>query len=354
MLPEDRRDAALADPGFGVHFTDHMARARWTPENGWHDDEVSARRPYSLDPAAAVLHYAQEIFEGLKGYRHDDGSVWLFRPDRNARRFVESAQRLALPVLPEQDFLTGIEQLILADRAWVPDPTDEKSLYLRPYMFAAEAFLGVRPARDVEYGVIASPAGPYFSGGVHGVTLWVTSRYTRAAPGGTGAAKCGGNYAGSLAAQLEALDHGCDQVLYADGAHREWLEESGTMNLMVVTQDRRLVTPPLGTILAGVTRESVLALATEHGLEPQERRMSVTELMAGIADGSVTELFACGTAAVITPITGLSGESEDGTGYDIQVGSGDPGVDTMALREHLLAIQYGHAEDPYGWLRRVA
>lgn len=353
LLPEDQRAAALANPGFGVHFTDHMARARWTQENGWQGDEISVRRPYSLDPAAAVLHYAQEIFEGLKAYRHDDGSVWLFRPDRNARRFVASAQRLALPQLPEEDFLTGIEQLIQADQVWVPDPSDEKSLYLRPYMFAAEAFLGVRPARDVAYGVIASPAGPYFAGGVHGVILWVTRQYTRAAPGGTGAAKCGGNYASSLAAQMEALEHGCDQVLYADGAHREWLEESGTMNLMAVTRERRLVTPPLGTILEGVTRESVLALATDHGLEPQERRMSVSELMAGIEDGSVTELFACGTAAVITPITGLRGESEDGTAYDIQVGSGEPGSTTMALRDHLLAIQYGRVDDRHGWLRRV-
>lgn len=291
-----------------------------------------------------MLHYAQEIFEGLKAYRHADGGVRLFRPELNARRFAASARRLALPELPEEAFLRSVEQLVRADEAWVPDGSDERSLYLRPYMFASEAFLGVRPAAEIRYAVIASPAGAYFPAGVAGVTLWISTAYTRAAAGGTGAAKCGGNYAGGLAAQLEAKRHGCDQVLYLDSAHRSKLEESGTMNLCLVTEDRRLVTPGLGTILEGVTRDSVLALAEEHGLTPVERSVDLAELRAG----EFTEVFATGTAAVITPIVGF--RDEEG---ETVIGDGEPGKTTLALREHLLDLQYGRIEDTRGWLRRV-
>ena len=346
--PAAERERILADPGFGRHFTDHMASAVWTRDAGWHDRKVGPLEPFSLHPSAAVLHYAQEIFEGLKAYRHADGSVWLFRPEANARRFARSARRLVLPELPEEDFLASVKELVRADKAWVPASGGEESLYLRPFMFASEAFLGVRPSARVVYSVIASPAGAYFASGVTGVTLWVSGRFTRAADGGTGAAKCGGNYAASLAAQAEAEEHGCDQVMYLDGAGHGDLEESGTMNLCLVTSDGRLVTPGLGTILEGVTRDTVLALASDFGLTPQERPISLDELRSGAADGSITEMFAAGTAAVITPIVGFKGN-----GYEFAVGNGEPGKQTVALRKHVLDIQYGRVEDKHGWLRRV-
>ena len=273
--PEAERLAILAKPGFGKFFTDHMSVATWTESEGWHDSAVVPYGPFAIDPASAVLHYAQEVFEGLKAYRHADGSVWLFRPDANAARFARSAQRLALPVLAAEDFLASIEALVTADRAWVPDG-EEQSLYLRPFMFASEVFLGVRPSKRVTYCVIASPAGSYFSGGVKPVQIWVSEEYTRAGPGGTGAAKCGGNYAASLLAQAQAQEKGCDQVLFPDAAELKHVEELGGMNVFVVTADGELVTPELtGSILEGVTRDSILTLAAERGLSPVERRIAI-------------------------------------------------------------------------------
>jgi branched-chain amino acid aminotransferase len=347
-VPDDEREKMLADPGFGRFFSDHMACAEWTPEEEWHDCRVSALVPYSLHPGTAVLHYAQEIFEGLKAFRHQDGSVWLFRPDLNARRFAQSARRLALPVLDEALFIDSIESLVRADQSWVPPYDGKRSLYLRPFMFGSEAFLGVRAAARVTYGVIASPAASYFSSGQSGVTLWVSENYTRASKGGTGAAKCGGNYASSLAAQVEAQEHGCDQVLYLSGDDEGHLEESGTMNLFLVTADRELITPGLGTILDGVTRDSVLALAVEHDLKPAERLVGIDELRAGCADGSISEMFAAGTAAVITPVLGFKGD-----GYHQTIGEGRPGQTTLEIREHILDIQYGRVPDARAWLHRV-
>ena len=345
---EAERQAILAAPGFGVHFTDHMAVATWTAADGWHDSAVVPYGPFSLDPATAVLHYAQEVFEGLKAYRHADGSVWLFRPGKNAARMIRSSARLALPELPAEDFMASLDALIAADAAWVPNAA-EQSLYLRPFMFASEAFLGVRAAQRVTYCCIASPAGAYFASGVRPVSIWISTRYTRAAPGGTGAAKCGGNYAASLVAQQEAAANGCDQVMFADAAEHAWLEELGGMNVYVVTADNELITPELtGSILEGVTRESILTLAGEFGLTPVERKIAIAELVDGISSGQITELFACGTAAVITPIAML--KDEEGT---YVVGSGETGETTAALRKNLLDIQYGRAADTRGWLRRV-
>ena len=342
------REAILAAPGFGLSFTDHMAVATWTFGDGWHDSAVVPYGPFSLDPATAVLHYAQEIFEGLKAYKHADGSVWLFRPDQNAARMVRSAERLALPVLPAEDFLASIDALVAADAAWVPSAA-EQSLYLRPFMFASEAFLGVRPAQRVTYCCIASPAGQYFARGVHPVSIWLSTTYTRAALGGTGAAKTGGNYAASLVAQQEAAAHGCDQVMFVDAAEHAYVEELGGMNVYLVTSDGQLITPELtGSILEGVTRDSILTLAGEFGLTPVERRIGLNELLEGIDSGWVAELFACGTAAVVTPI----GMLRDSSGSH-QVGSGETGETTAALRKNLLDVQYGRAEDRHGWLRRV-
>lgn len=345
---DDDRAMILSAPGFGKHFTDHMVTATWTPEGGWHDARVRAFGPITLSPAAAVLHYAQEIFEGLKAYRHDDGSVWGFRPDANAARFARSAQRLALPPLPEETFLASIEALVRADVDWVPTG-GEASLYLRPFMFASESFLGVRPAQEVTYCLIASPAGAYFSGGVSPVSIWLTTDYSRAAPGGTGAAKCGGNYAASLAAQQEAIGHGCDQVCFLDATEHRWVEELGGMNLYFVHADGTLVTPELtGTILEGVTRSSILTLAAELGLQVAERKVSVDEWRDGVASGDITEVFACGTAAVVTPLGRLAWD-----GGEVVMGT-EAGPTTMNVRQALLDLQYGRAADTHGWMRRLA
>ncbi|MDO5498218.1 MAG: branched-chain amino acid aminotransferase [Propionibacteriaceae bacterium] len=346
---ETERAAILADPGFGRHFTDHMAMAEWSADRGWHDLCVRGLEPFSMHPGAGVLHYGQEIFEGLKAYRHADGSIHLFRPDRNAARFARSAVRLAMPALPAALFIEAVEALVRADAEWVPAHGGEDALYLRPIQFASESFLGVRPSASATFCVVASPAGAYFRGGVAGIKLWVTTTYTRAAVGGTGDIKCGGNYAGSLLAQTEAQEQGCDQVLYTSGpAGRRVLDEAGTMNLMLITADGELLTPRLGTILEGVTRGSLLELAQEHGLVAVEREITLAELLDGVRSGQVSEVFAAGTAAVITPITALAGE-----GFDLIVGSGEPGANTTALREHLLGIQHGDAADSRGWLRRI-
>jgi len=278
-----------------------------------------------------------------------DGSVALFRPEMNAARFQSSARRLALPELPADMFVDSVQSLLLADLDWVPPGEHEASLYIRPFMIATEPFLGVRPAREVRYGAIASPAGAYFAAGAGGITLWLAAEFARAAPGGTGAAKCGGNYAASLLPQMRALEQGCDQVLYTvDVDGERCVDESGTMNIFVVTQEGQLVTPPLGTILAGITRDSVLALAQEYDLEPVERPVSLAELWEGCADGSVTEVFAAGTAAVITPITGL--KSESGA---VQVADGKPGQRSAQLREHIIDVQFGRRPDERGWMHYV-
>ena len=331
-----------------MHFTDHMAVATWTAADGWHDSAIVPYGPFSLDPATAVLHYAQQVFEGLKAYRHEDGTIWTFRSDQNAERMVRSAQRLALPMMPVDDFLCSIDELVAADVAWVPT-VPEQSLYLRPFMFATEAFLGVRPSKRVTYCCIASPAGSYFASGVKPVSIWISTIYSRSAPGGTGAAKCGGNYAASLVAQQEAAGQGCDQVMFADAAEHRWLEELGGMNVYLITTENELVTPELtGSILEGVTRDSILTLATEFGLTPVERRIGIDELVDGVRSGTVTELFACGTAAVVTPIGALKNNAGS-----YQVGSGESGETTLALRRKLLDIQYGRTEDTHGWLRRI-
>lgn len=337
----------LQNPGFGTNFTDHTAVVDWTEETGWHNHRIEPYGPISLDPAASVLHYAQEVFEGMKAYRHADGSIYTFRPWTNAARMNRSAERMALPTLDEQVFINSLEQLVAVDKQWVPDG-DGEALYLRPFMFATEAFLGVRPAREVSYRVIASPAGNYFGGELKPVRIWVSRDFNRAAPGGTGAAKTGGNYAGSLRPQQQAAEKGCDQVLFLDPIHDNAIEELGGMNVFLVTDDGRLLTPELtGTILEGITRSSVIQLAKDRGLTVEERRITLDEWEQGVAEGTITEVFACGTAAVITPI----GELVDG---DKAISSTGTGEITQAIRDELLGIQTGAAEDRHGWLHRLA
>lgn len=343
-LPHAQREAILTDPGFGRHFTDHMVTIRWTEGRGWHDAELVPYAPLSIDPANMTLHYAQTIFEGLKAYRQPDGSVATFRPEANAERFQASARRLAMPELPVETFIAACDALVAQDRDWVPS-TGEQSLYLRPFMFATEVGLGVRPANEYLFMVIASPAGAYFPGGVKPVSVWLSEEYVRAAPGGTGAAKAGGNYAASLVAQAQAIEHGCDQVVWLDAIERRWIEEMGGMNLYFVYGDR-IVTPELtGSLLPGITRASLLRIAGDLGYEVAEGRISVDDWKNGNADGSLTEVFACGTAAVITPVGSVKS-----TRADWSVADGKSGEVTMKLRKALLDIQTGQSPDVHGWM----
>ena len=343
----EERDAVLAEPGFGRYFTDHMVDICWSERGGWHRPRVQPYGPIALDPAAAVLHYAQEVFEGLKAYRHANGSIWSFRPEANAARMQRSARRLALPELPTEYFLESLRQLIAVDSDWVPS-APETSLYLRPFMFAKEAFLGVRPANKVNYYVIASPAGAYFTGGVAPVSIWLSTTYARAGKGGTGAAKTGGNYAASLIAQAEAAEHGCAQVLFLDPVEGKYIEELGGMNVVLVYKDGTVVTPESDSILEGITRESLLQLARDRGHKVEQRRVSIDEWREGVASGDISEVFACGTAAVVTPIALLKGEN-------LAIGSADAvaGELTMSLRQELTDIQYGRRPDPHGWMTRL-
>ncbi len=342
------RTASLADPGFGRVHTDHMAIVRYSETRGWYDAQVSARAPLTLDPATAVLHYAQEIFEGLKAYRLVDGGTALFRPDANARRFAASARRLAMPELPEALFVESVRALVRADRDWFPS-IDGGSLYLRPFMFASEAFLGVKPSSEYLYLVIASAVGNYFKSGAPAISLWVSQDYTRAAPGGTGAAKCGGNYAASLAAQAEAIRSGYDQVVFLDAVERRWVEELGGMNLFFVFADGSMTTPPLsGTILPGITRDSLITLARDDGLTVREEPYALDQWHADAESGFLTEAFACGTAAVVTPVASVTGPAGKFT-----MGAGGPGQTTQRLRDRLVGIQRGIAPDPHGWVQRL-
>jgi branched-chain amino acid aminotransferase len=350
--PVAAREAVLADPGFGRSFTDSMFVARYAAGRGWYDARLTQYAPLQVDPATAALHYAQSIFEGLKAYAQPDGSVATFRPEANAARFARGARRLAMPPVPEEAFIAAVDALVDADRDWVPTGADQ-TLYLRPYQLASEPFLGVRPANEYLFLVIASPAGPYFPRGVHPVSVYLSEDYIRAAPGGTGDVKCAGNYAASLLAQEQAIAAGCDQVVWLDAVEKRYVEEMGGMNLFFVLgsgDDAELVTPELtGTLLPGITRDSIIAVAREKGMRVTERRFSVDEWRSGVADGTVTETFACGTAAVITPV----GEVKARTG-DFTVGDGEPGPVTMGLRGHLLDVQHGRVPDTSGWLHRVA
>ncbi|MFI9305866.1 branched-chain amino acid aminotransferase [Streptomyces triculaminicus] len=350
-LSAAEREKILASPGFGRHFTDHMVTIKWTEGRGWHDAQLVPYAPLSIDPANMTLHYAQEIFEGLKAYRRPDGSVATFRPEANARRFQSSARRLAMPELPEELFIEACDVLVRQDEAWVPAHGGEESLYLRPFMIATEVGLGVRPANEYLFIVIASPAGAYFPGGVKPVSVWLSENYVRAVPGGMGFAKTGGNYAASLLAQAEAAEKGCDQVVWLDALERKWVEEMGGMNLYFVygsaaNEKPVIVTPELtGSLLAGVTRDSLLTIAKDLGYTSEEGRISTEQWRRDTENGTLTEVFACGTAAVITPVGSVKSAGAEWTQAD-----GQPGEVTLKLRKALLDVQTGAAEDAHGWM----
>jgi len=349
-VPDAERDEKIAAGGFGKYYTDNMVTIDWSEADGWSDAQLNAYGPITLDPATAVFHYGQEIFEGMKAYSQPDGSISLFRPDANARRFARSAARLALPELTVEEFIETITTLVKQDRKWVPMKVGE-SLYIRPFMFATEVGLGVRPSNRAKYVLIATPAGAYFNA-ANAVTVWISTEYVRAAIGGTGEAKCGGNYAASLVAQKQAATKGCDQVVWLDAVERKWVEEMGGMNLYFVKgsgKDATVITPKLtGTLLPGITRDSILTVAKDLGYKVEEVMLSIDDWRDGVASGEITEIFACGTAAVVSAVG--AAKSEFGTWT---TGDGKPGPITMQIRETLLGIQHGVIEDKHGWNVKV-
>ncbi len=352
LMPEAARGALLASPGFGQVFTDHMISLRWSADRGWHSGKLEPYGPLVLDPATAVLHYGQEIFEGLKAYRQDAGPIVTFRPHANAVRFQRSAVRMAMPELPVDAFVHAIESLVSQDRDWVP-ASHEQSLYLRQMLIATTPTLGVsKPSQSFLFLLIASPSGMYFSGGIRPVSVWLAEGYVRAAPGGTGEAKTGGNYASSFAGQKQATDNGCDQVVWLDAKEHRCVEEMGGMNLFFVYgsgSSARLMTPALtGSLLPGITRDSLLTLAPDLGIPVSEGAISVEEWREGCACGEITEVFACGTAAVITPVGQVKGASGSW-----EIGDGEPGPITMRLREELVGIQYGRLPDHHNWIHKI-
>jgi len=349
-VPDAERDEKIAAGGFGKYYTDNMVTIDWSEADGWSDAQLNAYGPITLDPATAVFHYGQEIFEGMKAYSQPDGSISLFRPDANARRFARSAARLALPELTVEEFIETITTLVKQDRKWVPMKVGE-SLYIRPFMFATEVGLGVRPSNRAKYVLIATPAGAYFNA-ANAVTVWISTEYVRAAIGGTGEAKCGGNYAASLVAQKQAATKGCDQVVWLDAVERKWVEEMGGMNLYFVKgsgKDATVITPKLtGTLLPGITRDSILTVAKDLGYKVEEVMLSIDDWRDGVASGEISEIFACGTAAVVSAVG--AAKSEFGTWT---TGDGKPGPITMQMRETLLGIQHGTIEDKHGWNVKV-
>jgi branched-chain amino acid aminotransferase len=352
-VPAAEREQVLAAPGFGQVFTDHMVTARWTEGLGWHDARLEPFGPFTLSPATSVFHYGQEIFEGLKAYRQASGPIVAFRPQANAARFNRSAVRLSMPELPEAAFVRALELLVTQDRDWVPTREGGDSLYLRPFMIATNPGLGIsHPSPSYLFAVIASPAGSYFGTALQPVSVWLQREYSRAAPGGTGAAKTGGNYAGGFAGQMQATENGCDQVVWLDAVEHRWVEEMGGMNIFFVRgsgSGATLVTPPLtGTLLPGITRESLLTLAPELGIPASEEKISAEEWRSLSESGEITEVFACGTAAVITPVGSVR---EPGGGWTI--GDGTPGPVTRRLHTELIGIQFGHVADQYGWVHKI-
>lgn len=349
-LAEGEKKPLLTDPaklGFGKVFTDRMFTATYEAGRGWGEYKIERHRNFSLDPAACVLHYAQEIFEGLKAYAAADGRILLFRPELNAQRFNRSARRMGMPDFPEEDFLTAMKDLVVAEKRWIPR-APETSLYVRPTMIATESALGVHSSSSYLFYIILSPSGPYFKEGFKPVKLYVEDRYVRAVPGGVGEVKTGGNYAASILAGHEAQQKGFSQVLWLDGVERKYVEEVGAMNIFFIF-GKKLVTPALnGSILAGHTRLSILEMATDLGLQAEERRLSIDEVVAGAADGTLTEAFGAGTAAVVSPVGGLHFK-----GKDYRVGTGGVGPVSRTLYTRLTDLQWGRVPDPYGWVREI-
>ncbi|PLX80651.1 MAG: branched chain amino acid aminotransferase [Desulfuromonas sp.] len=350
VLPLEQMKKKIEDESqlaFGKQFTDRMFVMEYDTGKGWHSARIQPYGPFSLDPAAMVLHYSQEIFEGLKAFRRQDGSVALFRPADNVRRFNKSAARMCMPEVDEAFFLDALRELIRLDQDWVPN-SEGTSLYIRPTMIANEPMLGVRPADQYLCYIILSPVGAYYKGGIAPVKIWISDHYVRAAEGGTGEAKTGGNYAASLYASKEASEKGYDQVLWLDAKEKRYVEEVGSMNMLFLYDDKIVTSPLKGTVLDGITRRSVLTLVKEMGLEIEERALSVDEVLDGVESGRLKEAFGAGTAVVISPVAQFT--YKDRT---VVLNGGQTGELTQKLYDTLTGIQYGKLDDPYGWVEQL-
>lgn len=330
--------------GFGTHFTDHMFVMHWNREFGWHKAEICAYQNFSLDPAAMVFHYGQEVFEGLKAYRNPDNQVLLFRPVDNLNRMNDSAQRMCMVRFPVHEVLKAMKALVYLDRDWVPS-NEGATLYLRPTMIASEAAIGLRPSEEYIFYIIMSPVGAYYAEGFNPVRIYVEDEYIRAVPGGVGEAKTGGNYAASLRAQLEAQKKGFAQVLWLDAMERKYVEEVGTSNIFFVIDDELITSPLTGTILPGITRDSVLQLARDRGIETVERKITIDEVFQAQENGSLKEAFGTGTAAVISPVGELCYKDNS-----ISINGGKPGELSTMFYNELQALQRGQREDKHNWL----
>lgn len=337
-----------SDLVFGKYFTDRMFLAEWKSDLGWHHARIKPYEPFSLDPSALVFHYGQEIFEGMKAYLWKDDTIAFFRPEMNAERFNRSAERLCMPKIPPQLFFKAIEELVLLEKEWIPKSFGT-SLYIRPAMIAVEPVLGVRPSAHYYFFIILSPVGPYYPNGFHPIKIWVEDHYVRAAFGGMGEAKTGGNYASSLKATLEAKMKGCDQVLWLDSKEKRYIEEVGAMNMFFVSGDT-LLTPPLdGAILHGITRDSILQLAASLDMRVEVRKIAIDELLADIQKGVITEAFGSGTAAIVTPVGALC--YKDAL---VTIGEGTTGPIAQKMYKILTEIQYGITPDTFGWVKTIA
>ena len=331
--------------GFGTVFSDHMFSQEYQKGTGWANARIDPYHPIMLDPAAAVFHYGQEIFEGLKAYRRPDGGINLFRPEENVRRFNKSAERMMMPVVDEQTHLKALSTLVNLDGIWVPHQVGT-SLYIRPTMIATSAKLGLGASSDYLHFIITGPAGPYFKGGFEPVSVYIAEKLRRAVEGGVGEAKTGGNYAASLYASEKAAEQGFTQVLWLDAIEGRYIEEVGAMNICFVYEGKHIVTPALsGSILPGVTRDSLLKLAPELGYTTMEERLDIFEVLADIESGKITEVFGCGTAAVISPVGILSLKGEDHV-----INQNRPGPVSKQLYDELTGIQYGTLADRFGWV----
>ena len=333
--------------GFGRSFSDHMFLMNYTEGKGWHDGRIVPYAPIALDPSCMVLHYAQEVFEGMKAYRWEDGSIHLFRPYENAKRMQNSNERLCMPAVPEDMFVEAIKELVSVDAEWVPH-NPGTSLYIRPFIFATDAHLGVHASATYLFCIICSPSGSYYPNGMSPVDIYVESRDVRAVRGGTGYTKCGGNYAASLRAGQEAEKKGYVQVLWLDGVERKYVEEVGAMNVMFKVGGK-VITPMLsGSILPGVTRKSCIDLIRSWGIEVEERLITAEELFEAAENGTLEEAWGCGTAAVISPIGSMGFEDKK-----ITINEGKIGETAQKLYDTLYGIQSGKVEDTLGWTVKV-
>ena len=333
--------------GFGKKFTDHMFVMDYTEGEGWHDARIVPYAPFPLDPATVVFHYAQEIFEGMKAYRTADDTIQLFRPDCNAKRFQDSADRLCIPKIPEEDFVQAVEALVDVERDWVPH-TDGASLYIRPFIFANDVGLGVHASKHYIFCIICAPSGAYYAEGINPVRIYVEDEYIRAAPGLTGFTKCGGNYAASIKAGELAEEQGYAQVLWLDGVEKKYVEEVGSMNIMFKIDGKVYTAATVGTVLPGVTRRSCIELLKDWGYDVIEGKLAIADIMQAAREGKLEEVFGTGTAAVISPVGKLRYKDDV-----MVIGNGEIGPLSQKLYDTVTGIQLGRLEDKFGWRVRV-